>query len=188
MISPEVKDILKKKVAWLHKEETDLIITDFDDTIFSRKDQLENKIISENRWNHGNFVMRKIIGIDAMMAEYYLGKEFPKTISQQLRKNHDLILTAWYSDFQEAKIKACNLDHINFSIVPWGEEKILETIHYIINELQFIPHKITVYEDRPKYFLEYKNLLEDILDTKFEIMLVEMNGNDSQPKITKIDE
>ena len=32
--------------------------------------------------------------------------------------------------------------------------KIFETIRYIVEELGFIPNKITVYEDRPIFFIE----------------------------------
>ncbi|MDR2640773.1 MAG: hypothetical protein LBC61_05745 [Candidatus Peribacteria bacterium] len=43
-----------------------------------------------------------------------------------------------------------------------------------------------IYEDRPDYFLERKDEIEKTLDTKVEIMFVEMNGNDREPKISII--
>ena len=188
MISEKAKKILKEKVKKLDKKDDYLIISDFDDTIFSRKQQLEDsELIKNNRWNIWNFVMRKIIWIDNIIKDFYLNKDFPKIITNKLRKNHDLILTAGYNDFQEAKIKACGLDYINYSIVPGWEEKILETINYIIHHLAFIPNKVTIYEDRPKYFTLYKDFLEDILWTEFEIIFVEMIDNYTEPKITKID-
>jgi hypothetical protein len=51
----------------------------------------------------------------------------------------------------------------------------LELIKYVIYKLKFIPSKITVYEDRPQYFIEYRDLIEDVLGTKLEIMYVEMD-------------
>jgi predicted HAD superfamily phosphohydrolase YqeG len=50
MISQQELKILKNKLNLLEKKDIDLIITDFDDTIFSRKEQLEdNELLRENR-------------------------------------------------------------------------------------------------------------------------------------------
>ena len=87
---------------------------------------------------------------------------------------------------QKKKIKALWLDHINQVIVKTPENKIIETIKYVVNNLWFIPNKITVYEDRPKYFVENKKFIENFLWTKLEIMFVEMMDNEFEPKITKI--
>jgi hypothetical protein len=50
MISEKAKKILKEKVKKLDKKDDYLIISDFDDTIFSRKQQLEDsELIKNNR-------------------------------------------------------------------------------------------------------------------------------------------
>jgi hypothetical protein len=121
------------------------------------------------------------------MDMFYVNKTYPTVITSKLRKNHDLILTAWYEDIQREKIKACNLHHINYKIVSSPEEKIIESIKYIVNELKFIPSKIIIYEDRPKYFIDYKTFLEDFFWIDIEIMLVEMIDNHSEPKIKKLE-
>jgi hypothetical protein len=78
------------------------------------------------------------------------------------------------------------IDH-NYKVVKLAEDKIIETIKYIIESLWFLPKKITIYEDRPMYFIENKQLLEEILWIPINIMFVEMIDNINEPKITKID-
>jgi len=89
-------------------------------------------------------------------------------------------------EFQRKKIKITNLEHINLKVVDDASEKILETIKYVVEDLWFIPNKISIYEDRPKFFIEYKDLIEKFLWTKLEIMLIEMKNNESEPKISKV--
>lgn len=62
-------------------------------------------------------------------------------------------------------------------VTETGEDKIIALIRYIIFNLQYIPSKIIVYEDRPQYFIEYKDMICDILGCKLEIMYVEMDSN-----------
>jgi hypothetical protein len=128
-----------------------------------------------------------VLWIDTMIKKYYYWKIFPKTITSKLRVNHDLILSAWVKEFQEAKLKATWLDKFNYIIVEHAKEKTNELIRYVIEDLGFIPNKITIYEDRPDYFIENKKFIEEFLWTKLEIMFVEMNGNDKEAKITKME-
>lgn len=179
--------LLENKKNNLERKNIDLIIADFDNTIFCRKDQLkDSELLRTNRWDKWNDVIRDIIWIENTIKMYYSEKEFPKTITSKLRENHDLILTAWYEDIQTAKLKSTKLNHINYNIVTKAEDKIMATIEYIVNKLGFIPNKLTVYEDRPKYFIEYKDFLEDFLWIEIEIMYVKMNGNSTEPKIKKL--
>jgi hypothetical protein len=131
--------------------------------------------------------MKNIIWFENIIKDYYLDKVYPTTITSKLRENHDLILTAWVKELQDLKLKACKLNHINYIVVSSANEKILLTIKYIVNSLAFIPNKIIVYEDRPKYFIENKDFLEDFLGIEIEIMYVKMIGNNDEPKIKKID-
>lgn len=187
MINKEELGKLKIKLNKLEKKDIDLIISDFDDTIFSTKKVIENDYRKWRRWQEWNIYILENNLINTIINEVYKNVDFPKIISSKLRKNHDLILTAWINDFQTKKIKAVNLNHINVKIVLNAEEKIIETIKYVINTLWFIPSKITVYEDRPKYFIEYKDFLEDFLWTEIHIMYVEMEDNNNDPIIKKID-
>lgn len=187
MIHEDELTILKNKVDSLEKRDTDLIIADFDDTIFSRKEQLEDsELLRNNRWDKWNEVMKNIIWFENMIKNYYLNKEFPTTITKKLRKNHDLILTAWVEEFQNLKLIACKLNDTNFKVVNNAEDKIIETIRYVLYTLKFIPSTIVVYEDRPKYFIEYKDLIEKVLWTKVIIKKVTMNWNNNDPIIEDI--
>lgn len=187
MVSEQELKKLKNKLNKLEKKDIDLIISDFDDTIFSTKEMIDNDYRKWKRWDEWNIYILENNLIDIIVKEVYKDKKFPKIISSKLRKNHDLILTAWIDVFQLEKIKITKLDNINTKIVLNAEDKIIETIKYIVDDLEFIPNKITVFEDRPKYFIKYKDFLEDFLNTKIEIMFVEMKDNNSEPKITKID-
>jgi len=178
---------LKNKIKLLEKSNADLIITDFDDTIFCTKEVINRDYRKWRRWADWNDYIIKNNLIDKIIHEVYKDTNYPNSITAKLRKNHDLILTAWIKEFQTKKIIAANIEHINTKIVPTAEDKIAETIRYIINDLWFIPSKITIYEDRPKYFIEFKKFIEDFLWTKLDIMFVEMNCNDTEPKIVKLD-
>ncbi len=186
MFSKEELNILETKKNILEKKDIDLIITDLDDTIFSTKEAIEKDIRKWRRWEEGNKYIVEVIWIKKFIDKFYLNKIYPKSIVSKLRKNHDLIITAWYKDIQLEKLKACKLTHINYRIVSNPEEKIIETIRYIVNKLNFIPSKIIIYEDRPKFFIEYKDFLEKFLWIKIKIIYVEMINNEIEPKLTQI--
>lgn len=180
-------DYWKEEINNLKKNNLELKVADFDDTLFARKEQLENeKILRENRWDLWPVAIIENFWISNFIKKYYLNKNFPKNILEKFDIKNDLILTAWVYEFQISKLIACNLDKYNFVITKNWEEKILELIKYIIYKLRFIPSKITVYEDRPKYFIEYRDLIEEVLWTKLEIMYVEMDWNNWYKKIEKV--
>jgi len=170
----------------LKTKNINLIVCDFDDTIFSTKELLEKEYRLGRRWKEWNIFLVENKLIDKIIDEVYKNKKYPKTISSKLRKNHDLILTAWLEEFQRKKRSVTNLEHINMIVVKSWEEKPLKMVEYIENTLWFIPNKITIYEDRPEYFIKQKQFLEKKLKTKIEIMLVEMIDNETEPKITKL--
>lgn len=178
---------LENKKRLLKKKDIDLIIADFDDTIFSTKEMLKKDIRNWRRWHEWNIYLLENNLIDKTIEECYLNKHFPKEIVSKFRLNHDLILTTWIKEFQIPKLKTTWTDIYNYIITDTAEQKILETIKYVINTLWFIPNKITVYEDRPENFIKYKKMIEVFLWTKLNIMLVKMESNDSEPLITKID-
>lgn len=188
MIFKKELKLLENKKNSLEKKEIDLIVTDFDNTIFCRKEQLEaEEAFRLHRWEEWNRYVKDVYWIEKMVNNFYIWKDFPSTITSKLRENHDLILTKWMYEFASEKIKWLKLDRFNFIVVDEAVDKIITTIEYVVNTLWFIPSKITIYEDRPEYFVEHKNIIEDYLGTKVEIMYVEMIDNYTEPKIKKID-
>ena len=180
-------DYWKDEIKNLEKKDTNLNVIDFDDTIFSREEQLEKEqYLRENRWDLWPKAVAENWGINIYIKKYYTNKNFPIEILDLLDKKYDLILTAWVYEFQIVKLNACNLWEYNFIITKNWEEKILEIIRYVIYKLKFIPSKIIVYEDRPQYFIEYKDLIENVLWTKLEIFYVEMDWNRGYKKIEKV--
>ena len=173
------------KIEKIEKKDIDLIVSDFDDTIFSIEESLKENYTEGRRWEEWNKFLLENNLIDSIVKEQYKDKKYLKDISSKLRENHDLILTAWMLDFQVKKITALNLDNINTVVVHHAKDKIIELIEYIIF-IDFIPNKITIYEDRPELFIEYKDLIENILWTKLEIFLVEMDWNREYKKIKKV--
>ncbi len=185
-LTKELKKFESIKKNLKIKNET-LIISDFDDTIFCRKEQLEkSNLLRENRWDLWNQVIMNIIWLENFIDEHYIWKKFPKNIINQFETWKDLILTAWFKELQLAKIKATKLDIYNHIVVEKAHDKIYETIRYIIEDLKFIPSKIVIYEDRPEHFIENKSLIEKLLWTELEIMFVEMLDNQNEPNIKKI--
>jgi hypothetical protein len=51
----------------------------------------------------------------------------------------------------------------NYRIVEHAREKPDELIKYVVEDLGFIPNKITIYDDRIDYFLEKKEFIEKFL-------------------------
>lgn len=179
--------LLKTKLKNLEKKDETLIITDFDDTLFCRKEQLEkSSLLRENRWEKWNEVIMNIIWLEEFIKTHYTWKSFPKNIINSMKIWRDLILTAWLKELQKAKLEATKLDIYNHIVVDKAEDKIYETIRYIVEDLWFIPNKIVVYEDRPNYFVENKEFIEDFLWTNLEIMFVEMIDNKVEANIKKI--
>jgi len=177
----------KEAIINLKTKDININIADFDYTIFSRDEQLEKEKYLAN--NRGDLWPQSILDngwINAFLKKYYNNRRFPTNILNKLSKENDLILTAWIHEFQVAKLIACWLDTYNYIITPSWEDKVIALVRYILYTLKFIPTQITVYEDRPEYFVEYRDLLEDILWCKIEIMYVEMDGNDGYKKIVKI--
>ena len=188
MIDKNLFEKYKNQIKKLEKKNIDLIIADFDDTIFSRAEQLaSSELLRNNRWEAWNEKIFNEIWLENYWNKYYKNKQYPNTIVSKLKKWTDLILTAWRKELQECKLNHTWLINHNYIVVKNAEDKILETIKYITNTLKYIPNKIIIYEDRPKYFIEYKKLLENTLQVPIDIIFVEMKNNNDKPKLTKID-
>ena len=175
-----VYDFWKEWAQTLEKKDININIADFDDTLFSRDEQLENeKWLKENRWDTWTKFIFEKVWMMKFLEKYYKNKSIPKDIISKMNPKYDIILTAWIYEFQIAKIRLCK-ELYNFKniITKDWKEKIIALIRYVLFDLWFLPSKITIYEDRPNYFIEYKDLLQDILWCKLEIIYVEMNWND----------
>lgn len=180
------KNLLKQDVD-LEKNNTEIKIVDFDDTIFCRKDILnESKVLRENRWDKWNQVIMNEMWLDNFINQFHKDKSYPDTISSTLNKGVDLILTAWLEELQMWKIIAAKLQDQNIIVTDHAYEKPYETLKYVIDVLWYIPKKISVYEDRPKYFIQHKVEMEKFLWTEIEVLFVEMENNLNPPKIKKI--
>ena len=179
-------NIFKDKKDILPKKEEIFIVSDFDDTIFSTQEIIKKDVRKWRRWNEGNKYIEEVIWIENFVKDYYEKKEFPNHVIKRFEKENTLILTAWFDNLQKAKIEAVWLHHFPVKVVYESKEKPFEMVKYIVQELKFIPREIHIYEDRPDVFLETKARIEKILDTKIKIFLVEMNWNETEPKITEI--
>lgn len=185
-LTKQLKELEKLKNN-LEKRDEILIISDFDDTLFCRKEQLEiSSLLRENRWKKWNEVIMNVIWLENFINEHYIWKKIPKNIINSMKIWKDLILTAWLQELQDAKLKAINLHIYNYIVVDEAEKKIYETIRYVVKNIWFIPKKIVIYEDKPEYFIENKKLIEDFLWTELEIILVEMIDNQTEPNLKKI--
>ena len=159
------------------------VMADFDDTIFAREQQLnKEKILRENRWDKWTKIMKEVLGFDYMIEKYYKNKNFPKKIINKIKDNNWLILTAWNSEYQELKIKACKLEELNLLVVEKAEQKPQKLIEYF-KQNNIKADLIEIYEDRPNFFIENKEKIEKELNTKIDIYYVEMDGNRWYKKI-----
>ena len=181
-------DFYLEEIKKLEKRDSKFIICDIDDTLLCRERlAIEEPLLKENRGQAGNDVVINHFGIHNIIDRFYANQNAPQDIIDLMKENEDnLILTAWIPEYAQMKARAWNFDSFPIRVVYAGEDKILETIRYILFDLKYIPSEIIVYEDRPEYFVEYRDFLEEILWTRLTIMYVEMNGNNGYKKIEAI--
>ncbi len=163
-----------------------LKILDFDDTIFSREQQLsEEKLLRENRWAEWIKVILEEFWIDNFIEKYYKGKDFPKDLFQEDDETDIVIITAGHPKIQLAKIQATWLNSFPVRITYSGAEKPLALQNYI-QENKLSPELIEVYEDRPEYFIDARESLEKNTWAKLRIYKVEMDWNDWYKSIEEV--
>ena len=159
----KVLEFWKELAQKLPKKESVFQVSDFDYTLFSRDEQFE-KIpeLLEYRADKGPKFLFENYGMIRFLDECYRGYSLPREILDRLDSKRDIIITAGGSkDFQLAKIRTCpELNDFRVITTFDGLEKIPELIRYVIFELRYIPSEIIIYEDRPQYFLEYRELIE----------------------------
>lgn len=175
------------EVQRLSKREGQYFMCDIDDTIFSREEQLaQEEILRNNRGNEGNKMIKYHIGLPHFIGKYYKDVPFPQDICSLFHEHNWMFLTAWFPDIQAEKLKALGFEKYPRVVVNEGKEKILAAIRYVIFTLRYIPQEIIIYEDRPEYFIEYRDIIEWILWCKITIMKVEMDGNRGYKKIEEV--
>jgi len=168
------------------RQET-FIVSDLDDTLFSRVEQLEKEpeLVLRRGYVWNTYLINEI-GISPMLKKYYVNKNYPQEIIQKLNPKKSLILTAGIYEYQMGKQKALWLTDYPIQIVHTWKDKILELIRYILYTLKYIPSEIEIYEDRPEFFIEYRDFIESCLGTKLHIHHVEMDGNSGYKKIETV--
>lgn len=180
-------DHWKNLVSQLDKKDVNIIVTDLDDTIFSRKEQLEwSEELRKNRWVNGNIKIINEIWIKNYIDTWVKSKDYPKNIISLLNKKTDVIITAGFLEIQKMKVQQLWISDYKMIVVDEWKDKIISTIQYIIYDLGFIPSSITIYEDRPEFFVKYRYLLSTILWTKIIINKVHMNSNYVDAEIIEI--
>ena len=177
----DISRLLEKyldEVRRLPSKDVCVIITDFDDTIFSKQPQLDwEPLLRECEPHMRNNTIMYHIGVPSLIKKYYQDEIFPQDIVSLLNPSQDLILSAWFEALQQEKLRALNLDHIPLQVVKRWEDKVLAAIQYILFTLKYIPSQLVIYEDKPHYFIEYRQLIEWILGCELTIRYVEMDGN-----------
>ncbi|MCH8518161.1 hypothetical protein LAT59_00140 [Candidatus Gracilibacteria bacterium] len=181
-------DFYLQEIASLSKDEDIVIrIVDFDDTLFSREEQLEKEsALRENRGGAGIDVIVNSMGISQFIDTYYRGHDFPHDIFNLMNPETDVILTAGLRELQYMKTEAVGLLDFPTTVVDEGKDKVLEVLRYIVFEFGVIPREVIIYEDRPEYFIQYRELLESLLGIKITIMKVEMDGNRGYKRIEEV--
>jgi hypothetical protein len=180
-------DHWKYLVSQLDKKDVNIIVTDLDDTIFSRNEQLEwSEELRKNRWVNWNTKIINEIWIKNYINSWVKWKDYPKNIISLLNKKTDVIITAGFLEIQKMKVQELWITDYKMIVVNEWKDKIISTIQYIIYDLGFIPSSITIYEDRPEFFVKYRDLLSDILWTKIIVNKVHMTDNNTSPEIIEI--
>ncbi len=149
--------------------ETTFNIVDFDDTLFSRYEQLQRNEFQDNRGEEGNKFLREEFGFRKFIEEFYSRSRAVKRIlwvvEWQTEKHRSLILTAGMQDLQELKVQSLDISRETVPVVTVdsSHKKPLKMIQYIIKTLGFVPWKIIIYEDRPECFQWEMSALRQLL-------------------------
>lgn len=176
-----------EEVERLPKVDGKFIISGLDETLFCRDELKANEpLLQENHNDAINRIIKFQLWIPYITAKYYQWKNGPKDIISLMNPNNSVILTTWFEDIQRAKLQALWISNIPLVVVKNEKEKILCTLQYILYQIKYIPSEIVVYEDTPRFFVEYKELIEWIFGSKLTVMQVEMNGNLGYDKIEEI--
>lgn len=139
------------------KKDIVLNVLDFDDTLYSRFNQLQEPVFQDNRWSEWNRVIRQI-WIDNFVNKFYKKTwaviKLLRILENQNHNHRSIILTAWEMDLQKLKCEAVWIawNKPKVVVVKESKSKPMKMLLEIL-ESWYIPGKIIVYEDRPEFFL-----------------------------------
>ncbi|NDK09799.1 hypothetical protein GW846_03405 [Candidatus Gracilibacteria bacterium] len=141
-----------------YRAESTLNVVDFDDTLYSRYEQLQLKGFQDNRGEMGNKFVRENFGFRKFIEKFYSRSRAVEKIlgvvESQTETHTSLILTAGMQDLQELKVDSLDIcrESVALITVDFALKKPLELIKYIIDTLKYVPGKIIIYEDKPECF------------------------------------
>lgn len=184
--------LTKKLTSLPIKKEIVLNVLDFDDTLYSRFNQLQDPIYQDNRWSDWNRVLRQV-WIDNFVNKFYkrswAALKLIKIIENQNYNHRSIILTEWEMDLQKLKCEAVWIEwnKPKVIIVKESKNKPMKMLLEIL-ESWYIPGKIIVYEDRPEFFLwnNWKTLAK-MLGIEIVVDHIFLEQDDTT-KIAKIDQ
>lgn len=150
---------LNNRISRMRREPNVVLnVLDFDDTLYSRINQLQLPILQDNRWADWNNVINNEIWlnnfIEAQYSESSIVKKLRHIIESQNHQHRSMILTAWEKILQLAK---CDKVWLSWKkskviVVENAKSKPMRLLLEVLR-LWYIPGKIIVYEDRPEHFL-----------------------------------
>lgn len=176
------------EVRRLSKRDESIIVSGFDDTVFSRKELLENEPLLKKCYSDEeiNKISMYHIGIPHILGTYYNGKNYPKNIVETMVPERDFFLSSGFEHVQKQKLAALWLDNFSIRVSADKREKVLNLIQHVLYELKYIPAEITVYDNDIYEFDRYRVLIESVLTCKLKIIQVEMDGNNGYTKMEEI--
>jgi len=177
-------DFYIEEAAKLERRDNSFIMCDMDDTLISRSHITDaEELLRINRGAAGNKLIINHFGINNIISRFYENQNPPQDIAKLLSPENSIILTAWVIEYQYRKRESIWLTHIPIKIVWDGKDKIMACIQHVLFVLKYIPSEIIIYEDRPQYFIQYRELIEWVLGCELTIMKVVMDGNDGYKSI-----
>lgn len=157
LIDNLLKDITKLCcIKWNSKCKA-LSVYDFDDTLYSRKEQLKVPLLAKNRWEAWNkVILEKMWWYEKFVERFYkkqwITEEFVYILKQNLKNRINLILTAWDEELQRLKVEKVWLNFLNSISVKKSFLKPIALFQYILYELK-------QFQKRLKYMMIEFNIL-----------------------------
>lgn len=176
------------EVRRLQQREESIIVSGFDDTLFSRKDMIKGEELLHQCDNDEeiNKISMYHIGIPHILEHYYVWKSYPQDIVSKMDPKKDFILTFGFEHVQKQKLAALWLSDFPVRVSAHKSEKVLNFIQHILYEIKYLPSEIIVYDNDPEDFITYRELIEAILQCKLVVMEVQMDGNSGYEKIEEL--
>ena len=124
--------------------------------------------------------------VEYFYKEEWITEEFISMIKSNINSKVNLILTAWDKEFQRLKVEKVWLSFMDTMIVKKSYLKPLAMFKYILYDLECIPEKIEIYDDRVEYFNQNAQLLADLLWTEIHVCKVELDWKNINKTETRV--